>query len=108
MKFGAYGLKVVEFQGTQNPKLHSPIPVCDFDARVAGEQRICLHWDLASRRLEMKLEIPNVGRRRSGVDDFSIDLPNKKVFVTSSLSADTILETLKKSGKETTYVGVKA
>ncbi|GBN37395.1 hypothetical protein AVEN_251386-1 [Araneus ventricosus] len=44
----------------------------------------------------------------SGVDDFSIDLPNKKVFVTSSLSAGTILETLKKSGKETTYVGVKA
>ncbi|GFQ98984.1 HMA domain-containing protein [Trichonephila clavipes] len=44
----------------------------------------------------------------SGVDDFSIDLGNKKVTVTSSLPAETLLETLKKCGKETTYVGVKA
>ncbi|GBN81707.1 hypothetical protein AVEN_146757-1 [Araneus ventricosus] len=60
MKFGANGLEVVEFQRTQNPKFHPPIPIWDLDARVAGEQRICLHWDLASR-LEMKLEIPSVG-----------------------------------------------
>ncbi|GBN80060.1 hypothetical protein AVEN_112073-1 [Araneus ventricosus] len=31
----------------------------DFAARLAGKQRICLYWDLASR-LEMKLEIPRV------------------------------------------------
>ncbi|GBN74030.1 hypothetical protein AVEN_18813-1 [Araneus ventricosus] len=60
MKFGANGLDVVEFQRTQNPKLHPPIPIWNLDAKVAGEQRICLHWDLASK-LEMKLEIPRMG-----------------------------------------------
>ncbi|GIY24302.1 HMA domain-containing protein [Caerostris darwini] len=44
----------------------------------------------------------------SGVEDFSIDLGNKKVFITSSLPPETLLESLKKSGKETVYVGVKA
>ncbi|GBM45114.1 hypothetical protein AVEN_251840-1 [Araneus ventricosus] len=56
MKFGANGLEVVEFRRTQHPKLHPPIPIWDLDARVAGEQKICLHWVLASR-LEMKIEI---------------------------------------------------
>ncbi|GBO20234.1 hypothetical protein AVEN_120150-1 [Araneus ventricosus] len=63
MKFGANGLEFVEFQRTQNPKFHPPIPIWDLDARVAGEQRICLHWDLASR-LEMKLEIPLLGEEK--------------------------------------------
>lgn len=36
-----------------------------------------------------------------------IDLPGKKVFVTSALSADELLEVIKKTGKETAYVGVK-
>ncbi|XP_035213869.1 copper transport protein ATOX1-like [Stegodyphus dumicola] len=44
----------------------------------------------------------------SGVDDFSIDLGNKKVLVTSSLPAETLMETLKKTGKECSYIGVKA
>ncbi|GBM01758.1 hypothetical protein AVEN_271994-1 [Araneus ventricosus] len=52
-------LKMVGFQRTQNPKLHLPIPIWNLDERVAGEQRICLHWDLSSR-LELKPEIPNV------------------------------------------------
>ncbi|GBL96082.1 hypothetical protein AVEN_104321-1 [Araneus ventricosus] len=69
MKFGANALEVVEFQRTQNPQLHPPIPIWDFDARVAVKQRICLHWDFASR-LEMKLEIPRVGRRRKGWEEF--------------------------------------
>ncbi|GBN06099.1 hypothetical protein AVEN_246776-1 [Araneus ventricosus] len=60
MKFGSIGLEVVEFQRTQNTKLHPPIPIRDIDARIAEKQRICLHWDIASR-LEMKLEIPRVG-----------------------------------------------
>ncbi|GBM37230.1 hypothetical protein AVEN_172926-1 [Araneus ventricosus] len=67
-KFGANGLEVVEFQRTKNPKLHPPIPIWDLDARVAVEQRIYLHWNLASR-LERKLEIPRVvvwWRRRLG------------------------------------------
>lgn len=42
------------------------------------------------------------------VEKVDIDLDNKKVFVTSALSADELLETIKKTGKETSYVGVKA
>ncbi|GBO03687.1 hypothetical protein AVEN_85882-1 [Araneus ventricosus] len=65
MKFGANGLEVVEFKRTQNPKLHPPIPIWDLDVRLAGEQRICLHWHLASR-LEMKFGIPRVGEEEIG------------------------------------------
>ncbi|GBM63779.1 hypothetical protein AVEN_8874-1 [Araneus ventricosus] len=56
---GANGLELLEFQRTQNPTLHPPIPIWNLDARLGTKQRICLHWDLASR-LEMKLEIPYV------------------------------------------------
>ncbi|GBM01180.1 hypothetical protein AVEN_183638-1 [Araneus ventricosus] len=56
MKFGTNGFEVVEFKITQNPKLHPPILIWDLDARLAGEQTICLDWDLALR-LEMRLEI---------------------------------------------------
>ncbi|GBO34303.1 hypothetical protein AVEN_91588-1 [Araneus ventricosus] len=70
MKIGANGLEVVEFQRTQNPKLHPPIPIWDLDARLVGEQRIYLHWDLASR-LEMKLEIlPCGGGGEKGWEEF--------------------------------------
>ncbi|GBM57059.1 hypothetical protein AVEN_157025-1 [Araneus ventricosus] len=69
MKFGANELKVVEFQRTQNPKLHPPIPIWVLDARVAVKQRICLHWDLASR-LEIKLEFPRVGEEEHGWEEF--------------------------------------
>ncbi|GBL96755.1 hypothetical protein AVEN_111883-1 [Araneus ventricosus] len=54
-----------EFQRTQIPKLHPPIPIWGFDASVAVKQRICLHWDLASR-LEMKLKTFRVGKRSVG------------------------------------------
>ncbi|GBL83570.1 hypothetical protein AVEN_196404-1 [Araneus ventricosus] len=61
------GLEVVEFQRTQNPKLHPPIPIWDLDARVAAKQWNCLHWDLdLASRLEMKLEIPRVGEEEKG------------------------------------------
>ncbi|GBM47386.1 hypothetical protein AVEN_39934-1 [Araneus ventricosus] len=56
MKFGANGFEVVEFERIQNPKLHPLIPNWDFDARLAGEQRFCLHW-LTGSRLELQLEI---------------------------------------------------
>ncbi|GBM56208.1 hypothetical protein AVEN_47272-1 [Araneus ventricosus] len=69
MTFGTNGLEVVEFQRTQNPKLYPPIPVWNLDARVAVKQRICLHWDLASR-LEIKLEIPRVGEEELGWEEF--------------------------------------
>lgn len=43
------------------------------------------------------------------VQNVQIDLDAKKVFVTSSeLTADELLEKIQKSGKQTTYVGVKS
>ncbi|KAG8189473.1 hypothetical protein JTE90_018125 [Oedothorax gibbosus] len=44
----------------------------------------------------------------TGVDDFTIDLANKKVYVTSAMPVETLLESLKKTGKECTYIGAKA
>ncbi|XP_007473973.1 copper transport protein ATOX1 [Monodelphis domestica] len=38
---------------------------------------------------------------------FEIDLPNKKVCIDSEHSVDTLLETLKKTGKTITYLGAK-
>uniref|UniRef100_A0A182UAM4 Copper transport protein ATOX1 n=1 Tax=Anopheles melas TaxID=34690 RepID=A0A182UAM4_9DIPT len=48
-----------------------------------------------------------LGKLKEKVEKVEIDLDNKKVFVTSSLTADELLETIKKTGKETSYVGVK-
>ncbi|KAG6459841.1 hypothetical protein O3G_MSEX011632 [Manduca sexta] len=42
-----------------------------------------------------------------GVEDFSISLPEQKVSVRSSLSADQLLEVIKKTGKKTTYVATE-
>ncbi|XP_059377303.1 copper transport protein ATOX1 [Carassius carassius] len=38
---------------------------------------------------------------------FDIDLPNKKVFIESDKGTDILLETLKKTGKTVTYIGMK-
>ena len=38
---------------------------------------------------------------------FDIDLPNKKVCITSEHSVDTLLETLGKTGKAVSYLGPK-
>ncbi|XP_016069322.1 PREDICTED: copper transport protein ATOX1 [Miniopterus natalensis] len=35
-----------------------------------------------------------------------IDLPNKKVYIDSEHSVDTLLETLRKTGKTVTYIGL--
>lgn len=41
------------------------------------------------------------------VQNVRIDLDNKKVFVSSSdLSVDELLETIKKTGKTTNYIGL--
>lgn len=40
-----------------------------------------------------------------GVENVLISLPDQKVSVTSTLSADQLLEVIKKTGKKTTYVG---
>ncbi|XP_050362967.1 copper transport protein ATOX1 [Nymphalis io] len=42
-----------------------------------------------------------------GVDNISISLPDQKVIVTSTLSADQLLEVIKKTGKKTSYVGIQ-
>ncbi|GBN62155.1 hypothetical protein AVEN_156071-1 [Araneus ventricosus] len=85
MKFGANELQVVEFQRTQNPKLHPPIPIWDLDGRIAVKQRICLHWDLASR-LEMKLEIPRVGEEKCLWVEFCDFEPCLKINFGSSVN----------------------
>jgi len=43
-----------------------------------------------------------------GVNKVDIDLPGKKVYVDSTLSSEQLLETLKKTGKEVSYLGVKS
>ncbi|XP_052860616.1 copper transport protein ATOX1 [Anopheles cruzii] len=48
-----------------------------------------------------------LGKQKEKVEKVEIDLDNKKVFVTSGLSADELLGIIKKTGKETSYVGVR-
>lgn len=42
-----------------------------------------------------------------GVETVTINLPEQKVAVTSTLSADQLLEVIKKTGKKTIYVGTE-
>lgn len=42
-----------------------------------------------------------------GVENILISLPDQKVTVTSTLSADQLLEVIKKTGKKTSYVGIQ-
>lgn len=51
--------------------------------------------------------IKNVLNKKEGINDIEIDLKGKKVFVTSALSSDEILQTIKKSGKACQFLGVK-
>ncbi|XP_023791696.1 copper transport protein ATOX1 [Cyanistes caeruleus] len=51
--------------------------------------------------------VTRVLNRLEGVN-FEIDLPNKKVYIDSELSVDTLLETLKKTGKNASYLGEKS
>lgn len=43
----------------------------------------------------------------AAIQNVKIDLPNKKVYVTTTLGHDEILEAIKKAGKPCSYVGVK-
>lgn len=40
-----------------------------------------------------------------GVDKIEIDMEKQRVYVTSALSADELLETIKKAGKSCSYIG---
>ncbi|PSN49389.1 Copper transport protein ATOX1 [Blattella germanica] len=42
-----------------------------------------------------------------GVEKVDISLDDQSVLVTSTLSAEQLLETIKKTGKTTSYIGVK-
>ncbi|KAM5168522.1 copper transport protein ATOX1 isoform 1-T4 [Callospermophilus lateralis] len=50
--------------------------------------------------------VSRVLNKLGGVD-FNIDLPNKKVFIESEHSMDTLLATLNKTGKAVSYIGPK-
>ncbi|XP_011647660.1 copper transport protein ATOX1 [Pogonomyrmex barbatus] len=49
--------------------------------------------------------VQNVLKKKAGIDDIKIDLPEKKVHVTTALSSDEILETIKKTGKSCQFLG---
>ncbi|XP_055619437.1 copper transport protein ATOX1 [Toxorhynchites rutilus septentrionalis] len=49
-----------------------------------------------------------LGKLKEKVEKVDIDLENKKVFVTTNLTSDELLETIKKTGKEVSYIGLKA
>lgn len=51
--------------------------------------------------------VTNVLNKKEGVSNIQIDLPRKKVFVTSMLPSDEILQVIKKTGKPTQFIGVK-
>ncbi|ALC45218.1 Atox1 [Drosophila busckii] len=48
-----------------------------------------------------------LGKLGDKVEKVSINLDEKTVTVTSNLSSDELLEQLRKSGKTTSYIGVK-
>lgn len=51
--------------------------------------------------------VQNVLHKKEGVHDIKVNLDKKLVCVTSALSSDEILLTIKKTGKECKFVGVK-
>lgn len=51
--------------------------------------------------------VTNVLTKKEGVDNVQIDLANKKVLVTSSLSSDEVLNVIKKTGKACQLLGIK-
>ncbi|KAK0083523.1 hypothetical protein PV325_008659 [Microctonus aethiopoides] len=46
--------------------------------------------------------------KKAGVENFKINLEEKKVFVTSTLSPEEVLESIKKTGKTVSYIGVQS
>eukprot|EP00057_Strongylocentrotus_purpuratus_P025010 XP_011679484.1 PREDICTED: copper transport protein ATX1-like [Strongylocentrotus purpuratus] len=50
--------------------------------------------------------VERVLKRLEGENDVEINLDAKKVYVTTALPSEYVLETLKKTGKATTFVGV--
>lgn len=51
--------------------------------------------------------VQNVLNKKEGVTDVNIDLQGKKVYVTSTLSSDEVLQVIKKTGKACEFVGTQ-
>lgn len=51
--------------------------------------------------------VEKVLSKKAGITDVKIDLEAKKVHVTSALSSDEVLETIKKTGKSCQFIGVQ-
>ncbi|KAI4495998.1 hypothetical protein M0802_008213 [Mischocyttarus mexicanus] len=63
-------------------------------------------------RVEMTCEgcvnsVQNVLNKKAGVNDINVNLDNKMVSVKTTLSSDEVLQTIKKTGKECTFLGIK-
>nr|AAV73808.1 antioxidant enzyme [Gryllotalpa orientalis] len=48
-----------------------------------------------------------LGKVKDGVEKVEISLDQQRVWVTSSLPSDELLEIIKKTGKTTEYIGIK-
>lgn len=65
--------------------------------------------DRAKSNIFSSIELIAVTFIADKVQNVQIDLDAKKVFVTSAeLTADELLEKIQKTGKQTTFVGVKS
>ncbi|XP_076760755.1 antioxidant 1 copper chaperone [Xylocopa sonorina] len=51
--------------------------------------------------------VTNVLNKKEGVNGIQIDLEGRKVFVTSALPSEEILQVIKKTGKACQFVGIK-
>ncbi|XP_068702564.1 copper transport protein ATOX1-like [Montipora foliosa] len=49
--------------------------------------------------------VTRVLNKKGGIDNIKVDLEKQRVYVTSALSADELLETIKKAGKSCSYIG---
>ncbi|XP_043277744.1 copper transport protein ATOX1 [Venturia canescens] len=51
--------------------------------------------------------VERVLKKKQGIENIAIDLPGKKVCVTSELPPEEILECIKKTGKAASFIGVQ-
>ncbi|KAM7440347.1 ATX1 antioxidant protein 1 [Porites harrisoni] len=49
--------------------------------------------------------VTRVLNKKEGIDNIEIDMEKQRVYVTSALSSDELLETIKKAGKTCSYIG---
>lgn len=78
--------------------LHDPLLL--FQTHIFNVEMTCEGCSGAVERVLNRL-------KGQGVDSISISLPEQKVSVISTMSADQLLDVIKKTGKKTTYVGTQ-